>query len=156
MSTSPFTRAKAEHRCDDCLRIIHIDEVYYYRDTDDRTYCSSCAERHSFSFTQKKRDFESDLKDLDRMLLERARTGAELEQRFGTRYVALVRKLNRASLVEQEGGIWIDKKGVGTIYSRERTSPRMRCPRCHRPRYLSYERSENPAAETMACVCQNT
>jgi hypothetical protein len=129
------------------MRVIHIGETYYHRDTDDRSYCVGCAERHSSAWFEHHRTHEESLVELDQMLTERARTGKELETRFGSRALAMVRKLNRTSLMTGGGGIWIDKKGSGAIYSLSPPTRDQRCLICHSPLDLSLsveERRLNP------------
>jgi hypothetical protein len=93
------------------------------------------------------RNFEGNISELQEMLATRPWSGVELQAKFGNSYVSLVRKVNGESLARGEGGIWIDKAGSGTIYSRVKLTRDYRCRRCHAPLGLdstSEWRMKNP------------
>jgi len=92
ISENPFRHASVEYKCHDCSDVIRVGDLYYNRRTDFTILCIPCYEARNKRWRQL-RDTSDNARSMLRDLRRAEQTSRELQERYGTRYISLLRKL---------------------------------------------------------------
>ena len=124
---NPVRHASTEYQCHDCSTVIRAGDLYYNRHTDFTILCMKCYEARNQRW-RKLRDSSEKEREMLTDLRLHEREAHDLQDKYGTRYISLLRKLRMKG-----HAIWRTRLHGHVIYHIEETQePGVRCQDCGR------------------------